>query len=367
MNPGDVDETVRAAGCILNYQEKMGVLDLTPGDAAYELLNSVADPLRVSAFQSVYASVLALAARYEEAEAVSAELLETATRYRLDFAMPYALHIAAIAQAGLRRWSAAEASSRQSMKRARAGRDAYAEQLAFAVEVRVLLQQGKHQAALAIPVPSLRPALLSARAEVQCTRALALACAGRLQEAREVTRDHRHISQAVEPAVLNAAVDAVCALKEGAEDAIDAVATLGECALDTGAVDMLVTTYRSTPELLALLLRSPGNAERIRSLVRVVRDDDLASAVGFPVDADDPRRLLTPREREVFTLLRQGLTNGQIARALVIEESTVKVHARHIYDKLGVRSRLALRVQAALEREDQATSAIDVTGADTDS
>ena len=45
---------------------------------------------------------------------------------------------------------------------------------------------------------------------------------------------------------------------------------------------------------------------------------------------------------------------------LYIEESTVKVHAHHIYDKLGVRSRLALRLQAKLERTGQATSATDV-------
>ena len=37
----------------------------------------------------------------------------------------------------------------------------------------------------------------------------------------------------------------------------------------------------------------------------------------------------------------------------------MKVHVHHIYDKIGVRSRTALAVQAALERSDQATSAID--------
>ena len=66
---------------------------------------------------------------------------------------------------------------------------------------------------------------------------------------------------------------------------------------------------------------------------------------------------MTPREREVFELVRQGLSNREIARLLFIEESTARVHTHHIYDKLGTRSRVALRVQAALERADQATSA----------
>lgn len=52
---------------------------------------------------------------------------------------------------------------------------------------------------------------------------------------------------------------------------------------------------------------------------------------------------LTPRELEVLTLLAQGKTNSEIAVDLVLAESTVKVHARNIYSKLGVNN----RVQAA--------------------
>ncbi len=66
---------------------------------------------------------------------------------------------------------------------------------------------------------------------------------------------------------------------------------------------------------------------------------------------------MSPREREVYELLAQRLTNREIAKLLFIEESTVKAHAHHIYDKLGLRSRTALAVQAILERADQATSA----------
>jgi DNA-binding NarL/FixJ family response regulator len=39
-------------------------------------------------------------------------------------------------------------------------------------------------------------------------------------------------------------------------------------------------------------------------------------------------------------LLAQGLTNDEIARLLYISLSTAKVHVKHIYAKLGVRSRL---------------------------
>ena len=52
--------------------------------------------------------------------------------------------------------------------------------------------------------------------------------------------------------------------------------------------------------------------------------------------------LLTPREGDVLMLLRQGLSNAQIAVALQIGIETVRSHARSVYRKLGVPSRRAL-------------------------
>lgn len=50
---------------------------------------------------------------------------------------------------------------------------------------------------------------------------------------------------------------------------------------------------------------------------------------------------LTPREREVMLCVRDGLTNAEIASLLVVEQSTVRKHLEHVYEKLGVRSRTA--------------------------
>jgi two-component system, NarL family, nitrate/nitrite response regulator NarL len=52
--------------------------------------------------------------------------------------------------------------------------------------------------------------------------------------------------------------------------------------------------------------------------------------------------VLTPREQETLRLLCRGLRNKEIAKALSISEATVKVHVRHIYEKLHVKGRLAL-------------------------
>jgi len=55
--------------------------------------------------------------------------------------------------------------------------------------------------------------------------------------------------------------------------------------------------------------------------------------------AGDALGQLTRRERQVAELLREGLSNKEIAQELAIELPTVKNHVRRVLDKLGVRGR----------------------------
>ena len=51
---------------------------------------------------------------------------------------------------------------------------------------------------------------------------------------------------------------------------------------------------------------------------------------------------LTETERRVAALVTQGQTNREVAAAMFVTENTVQTHLRHIFQKLGVKSRTEL-------------------------
>jgi len=64
------------------------------------------------------------------------------------------------------------------------------------------------------------------------------------------------------------------------------------------------------------------------------------AAHGAPgVPADSPLAHLTPRERDILDMIVDGAPNKVIARALSLQEVTVKAHLRNMFRKLGVANR----------------------------
>jgi len=55
---------------------------------------------------------------------------------------------------------------------------------------------------------------------------------------------------------------------------------------------------------------------------------------------------LSKREIDVLRLLAAGRSTREIARVLVLAESTVKMHLKHLYSKLAVHNRVQAIVQA---------------------
>jgi DNA-binding NarL/FixJ family response regulator len=69
------------------------------------------------------------------------------------------------------------------------------------------------------------------------------------------------------------------------------------------------------------------------------------SPAGLPHDQGRPH--LTDREQEVAALITQGMSNSEIADALVISARTVETHVQHIMNKLGCGTRAQIAAWVA--------------------
>jgi DNA-binding CsgD family transcriptional regulator len=58
---------------------------------------------------------------------------------------------------------------------------------------------------------------------------------------------------------------------------------------------------------------------------------------------DETRGQLTPQEEQIARLARSGLSNPEIGVQLFLSSRTIEWHLRHVYMKLGIRSRMQLQ------------------------
>jgi DNA-binding NarL/FixJ family response regulator len=109
-------------------------------------------------------------------------------------------------------------------------------------------------------------------------------------------------------------------------------------ALSAGASGFLLKRTKPEELIAAIHAVAEGDSLLSPSVTRRVIDRMATQPVATLSGARLDR--LTPREREVLELVGRGLSNREIAEALVIEESTVKTHVKRILMKLGLRDRV---------------------------
>ncbi len=120
--------------------------------------------------------------------------------------------------------------------------------------------------------------------------------------------------------------------------------------------------WKARAELtLAELLRRRGASPRRTALDLAERAANTARALGMRVLLASAEALVTeltsasgplalsPREREVATLVTRGLSNREIARTLYLSERTAENHVQHILTKLGFDSRAQIAAWAVAE------------------
>jgi DNA-binding NarL/FixJ family response regulator len=116
-------------------------------------------------------------------------------------------------------------------------------------------------------------------------------------------------------------------------------------ALRAGASGFLLKRARPEELIAAVHTIAAGDSLLSPSVTRRVID---RMAQQPTPDVADQAKLheLTPREREVLELVARGLPNREIARQLVVEESTIRTHVRRILMKLGLRDRVQIVIFA---------------------
>jgi DNA-binding NarL/FixJ family response regulator len=110
-------------------------------------------------------------------------------------------------------------------------------------------------------------------------------------------------------------------------------------ALRAGASGFLLKRARPEELISAVHTIAAGDSLLSPSVTRRVID---RIAQQPAPDLTEHARLdaLTPREREVLALIARGLSNREIAIALVVEESTIRTHVKRLLMKLGLRDRI---------------------------
>jgi ATP/maltotriose-dependent transcriptional regulator MalT len=199
--------------------------------------------------------------------------------------------------------------------------------------------------ALELPPTLTPPATRSLAAEYAACRALALVGIGKYVDAAELARDALVASRAVEAQVCSNAALAISALRKGEAPLAEAhtAATL-ERALHSRMTECLVTAVRAFPDFAVAVLREAASRPELERALQVAGAG--AQQPRASADHQGSAFSLSPREREVLSLLARGMSNRAIGEALFISTVTVKVHVRNIFGKLGVHSRAEAALRA---------------------
>lgn len=309
-------------------------------DDDLHILERATDPLITTSFLHSFTNALSMGGHYDRSLDAAERLNHLADQHRLDFVRPFAYMDRAVAKIGRRDFASATQDLESAHRGLPVSGDAHIEGNLAAIRCRFFIAMGRaNEATERARISSDDPPTAPLEAEILVSRAAALACASHCPDALSVLAEAEQVSKAsLVVQVLAPAIRAICA-PDGAEKRPYAAAAWS-AARKTGNFDSLITAYRGHPELLAELA-VVADSDFFEAVLRRARDVDLARDWGIAVQPlpRDHRAPLTPRETEVINLVAAGLSNKEAAKSLFVTEATIKVHLRHIYEKLGVRGR----------------------------
>src|SRR4051812_252548 len=336
-----IQQSLHAASGEISLAELEGNLDqaIDGARSALAIATEGVDPFALTGLLSMYSYALILTCRYEESLKQVQALLQVAGSCGLEFPVPYAQVHRARALVGLGKFAPAARTLSLLERCMQDEPGSYFRGSLPVQRARLYASVGDLERALgALSLGPDEGLNRAGRGEFLGWQALLHAVAGDLDQARALAADALLASRSLEVAAIGLLAKAIAAL--AAEDGASASACL-TVVIENRVWDPVVVALRAAPALGEFVADQPELRRWLQRVLSASANTSLASRLGLQVPRAAKRAgELTAREREVHELLAQGLTNEEIAKLLYISLSTTKVHVKHIYEKLGVRSRL---------------------------
>ena len=344
----DPTECLTLADRRLSFETHFGLrVDVERARASAQLVPLVADPLVRTSFRNVFGYTLVAMAHFNEGLELTEDQLADAEQHRLEFVYPYSYAIQAFAKAGLRNYLGAQELLDEAEQRALKAGDRTAYHIAWAIRVRTYVAQGAFDLVLSRALNLDADITRQLKSELTASYSLAVAGAGNYRLGCELADEALRGSMGVETLINASLTHALIASRAGNRARALAHARLAlETAVNTGLVESFVFGCRGCPEIGVCLLEDASLHDELSRILTIAGDRELATSL-LASTPDRSVLTLTSREKEVLSLVAQGLSNREIGLALFISLATVKVHVRHILRKLGVKSRTAAAIRAA--------------------
>jgi ATP/maltotriose-dependent transcriptional regulator MalT len=283
LPPQTSDDLLRVNHGRLQFAIRWGplveTLDLVAG--SIDLVEQSEDPLVRTGFLQSYGSALGLVARYDESLRIAELQVQEAERYRLEWVIPHALEMRAVAQTGLRDFDAALRSLGRAGRLADEQGNIHTQVNGLALMARVHLCCGSPERA--VEVLSGRHARFTSpgmEGDYLATHALAQACCGRTKEAHNLVKKSEAVSSHLDALALrNFARTVASHFEQGTLDATLAARAFATTH-ETGNYDAFVCAYRAFPELLRGVTSNADQHKQLGDLICSL-DPALAAKAGL--------------------------------------------------------------------------------------